>query len=226
MNTPATMRKINRSRLDRQGQALLECAVFGALAVAAMGFLIRIGMSFSHQQDMRMAAFRRAERAAYWDNNTFNDALGTNFYYIIDRQMANPNDSYFSLERNRYESSGFVMWGNHFTFAFEKAGDPDNQLGYLTQPLVVVRSNGEEKEYRQNDFPDDIATHAGAGMIVAFRGGTSETKTTHSSWGTISQRDSLGHLTANSETAESTLLNLRAPERLDSTVKPKEAWDW
>lgn len=163
-----------------RGQALLELAVFGAITLAAIGFLIRVGLRMNYDQEVRMAAFRRAMAAAGSDNGTAQDAMGTLFHYATSRQMPNPGDGYVSLPRERSEASAFVEWGDRLSYAFDDsnivstvfAGPADPSMGLKTQPMIVVRQDGNEKVFRQDDFPDDESLPAGTAElgIGAFHG--------------------------------------------------------
>jgi len=164
---------LRRSAHER-GQALLELAVFGMIAIAALGFLIRVGMQMNYEQEIRMGAFRRALAAAGGDNvqtlqvtgggPTIQDAMAVTYHYIADRQMPNPSDGFMSLSRSRTEASAFVEWGDRLTFAYENPANPASEEGRMTQPRIIVRSNNDEQSFRQNDFsplPGDVMVTAG-----------------------------------------------------------------
>ena len=142
-------RKINAQR----GQALLELAIFGMVAIAALGFLIRVGMQMNYDQEIRMAAFRRALAAAAADNGTTQDAIAVTYHYASDRQMPNPTDGLLSLPRSRSEASAFVEWGDRLTFAHQDHEGDDENAGQATQQKIIIRSNGNETVFRQKDLP-------------------------------------------------------------------------
>ena len=155
----------------KSGQALVELAIFGAIAIAALGFLIKVGMKMNHDQEIRMAAFRRAMAAASADNGTDKDAMATTFYYSADRGMPNPGDVTMMLPRVRTEASAFVEWGDRMTFANKPDDDDDGKadggFGFNTQPQIVVRSNSNEKVYHQEEFlPDSSQTTRSDGIIT------------------------------------------------------------
>ena len=192
------------------GQALLELAIFGAVALAALGFLIRVGMQMNYDQEIRMAAFRRALAAAGADNGTDHDALGTVVYQIANRRMPNPTDGFMSMPRSRTSASASVEWGDRLSFAAEVPGNPD--IGYSTQPLIVVRSDGTELTYRQSDLPDDAA-FAGGDVSdadirwIAFKGVETESWTTNTQSGTITQNGGGGSVGSCTDTSATTTLN-------------------
>ncbi len=195
------------NRHGQAGQALLELAIFGAVALAALGFLIRIGLEMNYDQEIRMAAFRRALAAASSDNGTDRDAMGTVFHYIADRRMPNPTDGFMSMPRSRTEASAFVEWGDRLSFATELQGNSD--LGYNTQALMAVRSDGSELTYRQADVPDD-ASFSGGDVdmrLLAFSGIETQSTTTNNESGTITQGGGGSSVSSCTSTSSNTTLN-------------------
>ena len=208
---------ITDARVHARGQALLELAVFGASALAAIGFLIRVGLRMNYDQEVRMAAFRRAMAAAGADNGTDQDAMGTLFYYASSRQMPNPGDGYTSLTRDRSEASGFVEWGNKLSYAFESDNiipmSPDSDMGRKTQPLIVVRQDHTEKAFRQDDIPDDESLPAGDAEIGlgAFHGVVTKSDMTNTvTAASVSQADGVSNLDPGSTiTSATTYVNTK-----------------
>ncbi len=211
-----------RSRLKaRGGQALLELAVFGSIAIAALGFLIRVGMTMNYNQEVRMAAFRRALAAAAADNGTDQDAMGTTYHMAVNRQMPDPNDGYMSMQRMRTEASAFVMWGDRLTFAFKRPDSDTTGLGYKTQPDVIVRSdNVELAPFRQQDFPDDI------GGVVAYHGVVTDSTTVNTSSGTIAQTGSATSLGTTTTATATTTLNTKNSDSIASSDSSTSAVSW
>lgn len=195
------------SRRGRAGQAILELAIFGAVALAALGFLLKMGMKMNHDQEVRMAAFRRALAAARADNGTDQDAMGTTFHYISNRQLPDSSDSYLTPMRQRSEASAFVEWGDRLTFAHELNQNGDDDFGYKTQPLVIVRSDGTEQEFRQDDFADDQA--GGGGVNFAARGLVHDSTTTNTAGGTITSGPGGSSLGSSVSTSSSTVLRTK-----------------
>ena len=187
-------REINAQR----GQALLELAIFGMVALVALGFLVRLGMQMNFDQETRMGAFRRALAAARADDGTPQDAMAVGYYYVSDRQMPNPSDGFQSLPRNRSEASAFVEVGNRLTFAFEDHNNPNALDGRKTQPRFVVRVNGAEKSFRQNDFADPSA--GALPGLVSLSGITTKSQVTNSSCATLGQNQSGSSLNSGTST--------------------------
>ncbi len=83
------------------GQALVELAIFGSVMLGALAFLVRVGMTWNFQQEVRIASFRRAlatshnddakmrgidgEAETEWSTGV-HDAVATTFLAISDRQ--------------------------------------------------------------------------------------------------------------------------------------------
>lgn len=219
----------------RRGQALIELAVFGAVALAALGFLIRMGMKMGQDQEIRMAAFRRALAAGYADNaqataygptSGTGDAVGTLYHYIADRQMPNPNDGFALLPRARSEASAFVEWGDRFTMAYRGPGDSGRQ----TEMKYVVRANSTEQEFGVSDFPHDLLfsgpTPIGPITVAvnAFEGISRESTTTNSSGASIDQAASA--LTSGTTTCSTTTINTLAGDTISGCVSSGTSLDW
>ena len=196
------------------GQALLEMAIFGMAALAALGFLVRVGMKMNYDQEIRMAAFRRALAAAGADNGTTQDAMAVAYHYTLTRQMPNPSDGFMSLPRSRTEASAFVVWGDRLTFAYE-TDDLNSDAGRETQPLVVVRLNDTVEEHRQNDFE---LPAGGPGQ--ALQGVLTESETWNTAEGTITQTESTSTLdNNNTNTVTLTKINTRAGDDYISSIQ-------
>ncbi len=206
----------------------MELAIFGTIALAALAFLLKIGIRMNHDQEIRMAAFRRALVAARSDNGTDQDAMGTTFYYVSNRQMPDSTDSYMAPSRQRSEASAFVEWGDRLTFAHELNEDGDDIFGYKTQPLIVVRSDGAEREFRQDDFPDDITTSVGPIDItlLAATGIVQDARTTSSTSGVITSSGGGSSLLSGSSATSTTNLLTKAGDSISSSVGSGTGVSW
>ena len=201
---------------SRSGQALLEMAIFGMAALAALGLLIRVGMEMNYNQEVRMGAFRRALAAAASDNDTDEDAMAVAYHYILHRQMPNPSDGYISMPRNRTEASAFAEWGDRLTFAYEV--NNDKTKGRKTQPLYVVRSDGAMRTFRQQDWPHD------SGNAKAFRGFVTASTTSNNVSGSIAQSGSGS--SGNSSTGTSSSTTLGNGDGIGSSVGSSNGVGW
>lgn len=214
---------------NRNGQAIMELAIFGTIALAALAFLLKIGIRMNHDQEIRMAAFRRALAAARADNNTDQDAMGTTFYYVSNRQLPDATDSFMAPSRQRSEASAFVEWGDRLTFAHELNENGDDTFGYRTQPLIVVRSDGAEREFRQDDFPDDIPLGGGGPIdviLVATPGIVQDAVTTSNTSGTITSSGGGSSLSSGSSTTSTTNLLTKAGDSITSSVGSGTGVSW
>ena len=211
---------------NQRGQALLELAIFGMVAIAALGFLIRVGMQMNYDQEIRMAAFRRALAAAAADNGTTQDAVAVTYHYASDRQMPNPSDGLMSLPRSRTEASAFVEWGDRLTYAYEDRTSGDENAGHATQQKIIVRSNNAERVFRQPDFPkpsdelpDDVRS------LFTYKGLVTNSETTNTSSGSLTQTEAGSSLSAGTGTHSTTWVNTEGGSSpVDSSVGGGGAW--
>lgn len=231
---------MRRALVNERGQALLELATLGIVAIAALGFLIRVGMQANFDQEVRMGAFRRALAAADAANHrnaTPSDALAVGYYYVLDRQMPDPADGFMGMSRNRSQASAFVEWGDHLTFAYEpsnirKDGDTYQfaPQGRKTQPLFIVRQNEKVRQFRQIDFSNkEIRDGEGVGDSRGFAQGYTMKNTVN---GTVTQGPGAGGANTTTTTTTKTTLNIRnsntgpANEQSISSEIQKAAKSW
>lgn len=205
-------------------------AIFGAIALGALGFLIRVGMKMNHDQEIRMAAFRRALVAARFDNGTDGDALGTLYYYVSDRQSPDPNDGFMSLPRVRTQASGFVEWGDRFTFAH---GDRmvNQDRGRKTRLLAIARVNTTESKFlRADDFPETADGWTDESCLacvkVAFRGIMAKSSLTNTTSGTITQNAANTKATSSNQAGSSVTLNTKTPVTVGSSLSTGASANW
>lgn len=201
------------------GQALTEFGIMAGIVLAALAFLVRVGMKMNYDQEIRMASFRRAMAAAQADNGTDRDAMGTTVHYISHRRMPNPSDGFRLMPRNRTEASAFVEWGDRLSFAFEHRGNP---LGYQTQPKIVVRSDGTEQEYRLSDWArpaEGTGITAVSGVVGGSAGGGVTASYSNTGGGTITQTQAGSSLSSSTSTSGTTSLNaIDGPDSISSSV--------
>lgn len=206
---------------NRRGQALLELAIFGMVAIAALGFLIRVGMQMNYDQEIRMAAFRRALAAAAADNGTVQDAIAVTYHYASDRQMPNPGEGLMTLPRSRTEASAFVEWGDRLTFAHQDYEGGDKEAGRATHQKVIVRSNGAEQTFRQSDFPERVYDLWGG---TSYKGLITKSETTNSSSGGFTQTDAGTSLSTATGTTSTTWVNTGDDATVGSSIGGGGAW--
>ena len=64
----------------RRGQALIEFAIVGSIALMALAFLIQIGLRMNYQQEMDQQTFRRAMKIAQSENAIESARISYNQY--------------------------------------------------------------------------------------------------------------------------------------------------
>jgi len=206
---------------NHRGQALLELAIFGMIAMAALGLLVRIGLQANFDQEVRMGAFRRALAAAAADDarspmGTTQDAMSVSYYYMLDRQMPNPSEGFVGLSRNRTHASAFVERGPWLTFAYEEPDSPtaDRDAGRRTHPRVIVRLNETEESYRDNDLPCDnsagVPCHdEGDDVVIANESVVREQWIINEHNGTVQQQETSSTAWPGTSTRSGAVINLR-----------------
>ena len=218
----------HRPRIHQTGQALIELAVFGGIAIAALGFLIRVGMMMNYNQEVRMAAYRRALAAAGADNGTDQDAMGATYHLIVNRQMPDPSDGFMSMQRMRTEASAFVMWGDRLASAFKLDGN--ETLGYKTQPMVIIRSdniiatdtnpNTELQPLRQEDFNPVGNSTSDQGVV------TDSTTVNTTTSGSLAQTPTGSSMSSGMSTTSTSTLNTKAGGSISSTDAGTSTVNW
>ncbi|MBI3009582.1 MAG: hypothetical protein HYY57_01170 [Candidatus Omnitrophica bacterium] len=133
---------VSRESKPNRGTALLETAIFGMVALAAIGFMLRVGLMGNYAQEVRMGSFRRCLSAAFQDDNTFDDAVGTIGHYVLNRRLPNPTDRFMLMPRARTEASCFATVGTRLTFA-----NMDGAGFGIGQPQVIAYSDGNFAQF-------------------------------------------------------------------------------
>lgn len=147
-------------RSTRTGQALLELAIFGTLALLALGFLIRIGLLVNYRQEIQMNTFRRALAAADADAKAGNPTVQVDYLHLRDRLVPDPS-TFGIMPRAQAQGSSSVLWGNQGLpgAMITPLGQPATGAGpagipRTEQPKTIVRLNEKTDEYRFEDFID------------------------------------------------------------------------
>lgn len=215
----------------------MELAVFGVMCLAALGFLIRIGMKANYDQEIRMAAFRRAMAAAQADNGTDADSVGTLYEYLADRQMPDPNDGFMMLPRARTEASAYVEWGDRLTMAYGD-GDPSTTTpkGRLTQEHIIVNVNGADTDairpggLRAEDFAESGTFSDGIGppVVVTAIPRAIDGYTMDNTVGSadITQTRTSSDLSSATNTSSTTRINTKSGDSISSGVSSNSHVHW
>ena len=128
------MRPTDRRRESEWGQALTELAVFGSVALAALAFLIQIGLQMNYQQEIDQNTFRRALQAARdeWndDNSMDPESHSVQYYQFRNRELPDPNEGFAIMPRTMTQANATVLWGKWKTFL--EAGDRSSEPKIIT----------------------------------------------------------------------------------------------
>jgi hypothetical protein len=97
-----------KNRVNNSGQGLAELSVFGALLLMVFGFLLRYGMQYNYQQQVKMEAFRRALEIAYES-----DASKSHEVVLVkDVHVPNPQDMFVQGDRQTIRETTSMLWSN------------------------------------------------------------------------------------------------------------------
>lgn len=153
----------NNKLASSSGQAFIEMAIFGSIALIAMGFLIQVGLGMNYQQELDENTFRRAllmakcESSDHKPNNwcgsvgSINgdgESQATVFTQLRDRQIPSPSLGYGIMPRSMVTSSATATWGQRLTFLDDSRD---------SEPRLVVKVNDRPAEMlRSSDIQDDM----------------------------------------------------------------------
>ena len=135
-----TAQRMNQS--DVSGQALVEFTIFGSLALLALGFLIRIGLSSNYQQDIEQETFRLALQTAKSEGDT--ESQSTSYDRIRNRLIPDPGQPIASMTRIPTEAQSSAVWGEYLTFISDDREHHSRILLHL--------NDTPKKEFRAEDF--------------------------------------------------------------------------
>ncbi len=154
-----------RSRCQK-GQALAEMALMGTLVIAALGFLIQLGLTLNFEQENDQNAFRHALMVAKCEGdeqeppNWCNDpalvppgvdndeeSQAVTVLRLRDRQIPNPSIGFGLVPSSLTVGSASATWGERLTFLDDSKD---------SEPRIVVHLNDSaERMFRSGDFADD-----------------------------------------------------------------------
>lgn len=198
------MRRSNRTNWQR-GQALLEFAIFGSLALLALAFLIQVGLQVNYQQEIDQAAFRTALAKA--DSYSVVEPAAVQHLEFRDRQMPSPADGFAVMPRVLTSSGATVVWGT-----FLARTDRDDRQ---SDPLTVVRVNATQREFRKRDFdgtPEDDPLFSRITRSATSAGSVRQTDATSSRLSTT--------------TNQTTTVVLKNNDTVSSTISSNVNWNW
>jgi hypothetical protein len=115
----------------QKAQSLAEVSVFGALLLLVFGFLLRYGLQYSYQQQVKMEAFRQSFKMAGESDLPRSQDVSL----IKDVHIPNPQDTFAQGDRNTIRSSASIYRANSSGNA-EDAADSDPYGGMSTIKYV------------------------------------------------------------------------------------------
>ena len=184
--------------ISSRGQALVEFAVMGSLALLALAFMIQIGLRANYQQDISQQTFRRALSLAQQEGDD-KESQSIQVQQFRDRQIPNPAQGFAIMPRTTTQGGATVTWGEALTF-LDKERD--------SQPRIIVDLNGNAQEFRSDDLAagQPLVRHiskrlSSTGAITQNNaGGSLETTTTESTTMTL---NTTNHATVSSQLSSS-----------------------
>jgi hypothetical protein len=96
---------------NKKAQSITEIATFGSLLILALSFLIRYGMTYNHQQEVQMEAFRRALKEAQTGNYGGLNA-GPSMVLVKDVSLPDPSDRFGVGSRTALSSQANIILTN------------------------------------------------------------------------------------------------------------------
>jgi len=102
---------VNKKGINLKSQSLSELAVFGSILLLALGFLLRYGLQYNYQQQVKMEAFRRSMKMAEDSNAPKSQQIAV----VKDVQIPNPQDIFGQGERTTIRGSSDIFWSNNTT---------------------------------------------------------------------------------------------------------------
>lgn len=142
-------------RRRRPGQALLEFALFGSVALLALAFMIQIGLTMNYQQEIEQQTFRRALRIAQSEAADV-ESQSVQVQQYRDRQVPDPSEGFGMMSRVMTQAGATVTWGEYLTFlADDRESQPRIVYFVNTSPPAEFRS----EDFPESDEPDVRAIH-------------------------------------------------------------------
>lgn len=142
------MGSLRRICFNRKAQALIEVAVFGAILITVLSFLIRYGMIYNQRQSLDMRAFRKALSESIAADRPGAQAT---VYLVEDKHIPDAGDIFGVGDVFTAEASANVVWGNNLeTEEYEDKSD---------LPRIQYMVNEEEKVYTTAGYEGGALTN-------------------------------------------------------------------
>lgn len=189
------------TRRNNTGQALIEFAVIGSIALLALTMLIQMGLRMNYQQEIQQNAFRNALRIAQSEGDEESQSIQYN--YFRNRRTPNPSEGFGVTPRVMTQGNATVTWGEWLTYL---DGSRDSQ------PRIIVNLDDQSQpEFRAGDFPTEQPL---VRRIVKELDGNGEIR-----------QDNAGSTLA-SDTTETTTMELSNGTPVASTVDTPIRYNW
>ncbi len=190
-------------RLSLRGQAMIEFAVMGSVALLALTMLIQMGLRMNYQQEIQQDAFRQAMRIA--QNEGDNESQAIQYNAFRNRRTPNPSEGVGVMPRVLTQGNATVTWGEWLTYLNQSRD---------SQPRIIVNLDDQsEREFRSEDFID-VANQPLVRRITKDLTGS----------GKIQQNNFKSTLA--SDTTESTTMELSNGASLTSSVDTNIRYNW
>ena len=129
-------------KLSKNGQAVVELAIFGSLILTGFAVLLSYSQTFTEQQALQQQAFRMALRKAYSEN-------GFVSYNIIKHHRA-PNifSNFRQSNRESISAGSSLMWskGESKSFSYYQ----------VNEDVVTISTHKESQGGKDFDVPDEV----------------------------------------------------------------------
>ncbi len=206
-------------RLMQRGQAMIEVAVMGSLALAALSLLIHMGLRMNYQQQIEQETFRQALGTA----KNGDPVQAVVVYQFRNRIMPDPSFGLPIRPRIQTQASAAVTWHPRLT----KLEENDR----ASLPLIRVELDGGGADYRSEDLIDDGEPDKKKPLIANIHKTTTATGDLHQEYveDPLDPTNGTRRTVADVTTTENTTLTLnvnRGPTTLSSSVSSRAQHDW
>ncbi|MDD5080347.1 MAG: hypothetical protein PHH68_08540 [Candidatus Omnitrophica bacterium] len=125
-----------------KSQSLSEMAVFGTILLLVLGFLLRYGLQYNYQQQVKMEAFRRSMKMAEESNAPQSQQITV----VKDVQIPNPQDIFGQGERTTIRGSSDIFWSNNTTGLDYSSDEGLPSVTYVFNPDKAFSGRGVYSE--------------------------------------------------------------------------------
>ena len=142
--------KARYTKIKVKCQAAAELAIFGALILTVLGVILSYGQRFDFQQHVKMEAFRKALREAYYRNATIS------YTYRKDSRSADAFGGFGLGQPSTAQASASIMWAKgvagiqeddnqdeHRSFTIQNIND--TIIDFPKYPKEITDRTGEDR---------------------------------------------------------------------------------